>query len=233
MTSPFAPAVSAPPIRQLLWDWNGTLLDDVEHCVATVNRLLAGAGKPLTERGRYREIFEFPVIRYYEALGLPTEPTAFEALSAQFVEQFNDGIHACEPHRGAVALMEGWHAAGRPQAVLSATRQDHLERLITAFGLTSYFEALAGIGDIFASGKLASGRALLARLGWEPASTLLIGDTTHDAEVAEALGVHCLLVACGHQSPSRLRRAGTVVIEEWSSAALRATPYGDLAGLLE
>ena len=124
--------------------------------------------------------------------------------------------------------MQHWHARERPQAVLSATRQDHLEELIAAFALADYFAALAGIGDIYASGKLERGRELLATLGWDPATTLLIGDTAHDFEVASALGLSCLLVAEGHQSEARLRATGAWVVPTLTPEAIDETPFAGL-----
>lgn len=215
-------------IRNLLWDWNGTLLDDVEHCLAVVNSMLSDEGKPAVDLVAYREAFDFPVIKYYAKVGLPTEPEDFARLSRQFVATFNGGIRRCCPHVGATRLVRHWHATGRTQAVLSATRQDHLEALVALFGLSDYFSMLAGIGDIYASGKLERGREVLTQLGWDPAETLLIGDTQHDHEVAEALGLPCLLVAEGHQSEARLRATGAFVVPTLSPEVLDATPFRKL-----
>ena len=52
-------------INVILWDWNGTLLDDVEVCIESMNSMLSKRKKPLLTREHYKEIFTFPVIDYY------------------------------------------------------------------------------------------------------------------------------------------------------------------------
>ena len=53
---------------------------------------------------------------------------------------------------------------------------------------------------------------MLQELHVSPSDTLLIGDTTHDAEVAHAMGVGCVLIPCGHNSRDRLDRCRTNVV---------------------
>src|SRR5262245_43055202 len=53
-------------IDHVIWDWNGTLLNDVTHAIDTINFLLEPRGLPLMSIERYREIFGFPIRRYYE-----------------------------------------------------------------------------------------------------------------------------------------------------------------------
>ncbi len=56
-----------------------------------------------------------------------------------------------------------------------------------------------------------SGKIVLNELGLEEDMVLLIGDTTHDAQVAEAIGIDCALVAVGHHTTEKLKRTGAQV----------------------
>ncbi len=200
-------------IRYLIWDWNGTLLDDVRLCVEVVNRMLEAEGRltaPVTVES-YREQFGFPVIEYYRKVGFPTDAPSFARLSEDFIRYFNAGIPACDLHVDAVGLLEQWQRSGRKQALLSASRHDHLEAFVTTFKLHGFFTAIGGIEDIYAGGKVERGRRLIHELGWEPKETLLIGDTCHDYEVSCELGTRCFLVASGHQSVDRLKTTGAEV----------------------
>lgn len=217
-------------IEHLLWDWNGTLLDDVDHCVSVVNAMLGKEGLPGLSRDDYQAHFDFPVINYYRRVGFSTTPDSFARLSESFVNAFNAGVGRCRVHTGALECVRAWHARGGRQAVLSASRQDYLEHLVSQFGLADYFEALGGIGDIYAAGKIERGHGMLDQLQWDPNKTLLIGDTRHDFDVAQALDVHCLLVASGHQSEARLRKTGAEVVRELSAEQLGKTRYGALFG---
>ena len=208
-------------IRHLVWDWNGTLLDDVAHCVDVLNQLREGtAVEPLTT-AFYREHFGFPVIRFYEKLGFAIQPAAFAVLSERFISTYYASVERTSLHPEAQHFARTWKARGRRQAVLSASRQDHLFEAVDHFGLRSFFDAFGGIDDIYAGGKLSRGEHLLRELGWCRSETLLIGDTDHDAEVARALGTDCLLLARGHQSRRRLVATGARVADTLAEATAR------------
>ena len=67
--------------------------------------------------------------------------------------------------------------------------------------------------NLYGQSKRELGRTLLRRLALDPAALLLIGDSLHDHEVAQDLGVRCLLIAQGHQSHARLARSGAPVLD--------------------
>ncbi len=75
-------------IDHVIWDWNGTLLNDVPHAVETINFMLEPRGLPLMNIERYREVFSFPVRRYYETLGFDLQAESFAHLCDQFVDRF-------------------------------------------------------------------------------------------------------------------------------------------------
>jgi phosphoglycolate phosphatase len=79
--------------------------------------------------------------------------------------------------------------------------------------VAGYFDHVCGVDNLYGHSKLDLGRALLTRLALPPHRVLLIGDSLHDHEVADALGTRCLLVAQGHQSYARLARSGAPVLE--------------------
>ncbi len=72
---------------------------------------------------------------------------------------------------------------------------------------------LDGCSNIYADSKLEAGRDLLTKIGLSPEQILLVGDTTHDHEVAEELGCAVVLLAEGHQSKERLSGCGCPVLE--------------------
>jgi phosphoglycolate phosphatase len=96
--------------------------------------------------------------------------------------------------------------------VLSALRQDLLENALERNGLREFFDLVYGVDNLDGASKLDRGRELIAALGPDAQDAVLIGDTLHDAEVAKALGIDCVLVSCGHQTPERLAAAGCKVV---------------------
>ncbi|MEG0997112.1 MAG: HAD hydrolase-like protein, partial [Clostridia bacterium] len=92
-------------------------------------------------------------------------------------------------------------------------------RQIALYPLEGFFQQVLGLGDIYARSKEAVGRQYLTNCGIAPAQTVMVGDTLHDADVARALGVHCVLVARGHQSRAMLLQAGVPVVSTLTEAA--------------
>jgi len=86
-------------------------------------------------------------------------------------------------------------------------------------GLDGCFSALLGLGDIYAHSKVELGLDFLRRRGCDPQRALMVGDTVHDWEVAQAMGVRCVLCAAGHQPAEKLRATGAPVIPDLSHLA--------------
>ena len=201
----------------ILWDWNGTLLDDADFGVSIVNGLLRSRGLPERSREEHARLFDFPVIRYYERLGFDFNREPFEEISHDFVKSYYGSVQQCPLHGGAREVLSALQEAGFRQAVLSATRQDLLEEMITLQGLKPYFECLLGIDSVHAPGKAGRGCDWLAETGMEPARVLLVGDTMHDAEVARKMGIDCWLVTAGHHPEARLAEAGLPLFADLES----------------
>jgi len=199
--------------RHVVWDWNGTLLDDTWLCCASLNRLLAEDGRPAVDPVRYREIFQFPVIKVYQAIGFTPDEASFRAMSIRFMAAYESRKTECRLHVHADALLDGLTAAGLTHSVLSAYEHGLLVETLAHYGLGRRFRKTCGGADIHAGSKEDRARRHLADLGVSPDDVLLIGDTAHDAESAAAMGVDCVLAAHGHQHRSRLEPLGRRVVD--------------------
>ena len=201
-------------IQQVLWDWNGTLLNDVDFCVAMLNELCRRREMEEVSRDAYREMFTFPVIEYYKAMGFDTTPGAFEQVAREWIALYNEGLikHAAL-HQGARESLERIEACGIRQSILSAHHRDLLVEATDQFRVSEYFEAILGIDSYHGESKIDLGKAWIADSGVRPASVLMVGDTLHDYEVAQAMGVQCLLVARGHQARHRLETVDIPVLD--------------------
>ncbi|MCL1888444.1 MAG: HAD family hydrolase [Kiritimatiellaeota bacterium] len=209
--APTKPRDPAPRPRHIIWDWNGTLLDDVDSSFNAVNRLLSKHRLPPATRGDYLAHFGFPVRDYYLHLGFPPDlaESQWEAMERDYHAYLDDTPPALfSDVRGT---LERCRAAGIPQSVLSALHHPLLMRALEENDLAQYFDHIRGMGDLHGASKLELGRQLLADIALPPDALLLVGDTLHDAHVARELGVPCVLAARGHQSAARLATAGAPV----------------------
>ena len=87
--------------RHVVWDWNGTLLDDTWLCCAALNHLLAQDGHPTVDPVYYRQIFQFPVINVYQAIGFTPDEHSFNAMSVRFMHQYEIRKQECALHPGS------------------------------------------------------------------------------------------------------------------------------------
>lgn len=204
----------APRYRHIVWDWNGTLLDDLDYCIAVMNGLLARRNLPLLDRARYHELFDFPVRDYYDRLGFDAGRDSFEQLSVEFISAYDAHRWDCRLHPAAPEILAAVTRAGATQSILSAYRQETLHEIVAHFGLLPHFIRLTGLDNIYAHGKAELGRAWLAELALPPAEVLLVGDTLHDLDVARQLGIDCVLVAAGHHPAARLRARHDRVVDD-------------------
>ena len=208
-------------MKTILWDWNGTLLDDVWTGTAAMNALLQKYKLPLLrDLDHYRSVFCFPVSAYYEKLGLGGE--LFAAAGQEWMDEYHAREAQCTLRTGAPEALAAFRAAGWRQVVLSASKRDNLLRQMTRYdGVRAYFDAVLGLDHIYATSKVDIGREWMQQQGVSPADCVMIGDTLHDAEVAQSLGCRCILAAGGHQSDAVLQGAGCEVADSiWTAAQL-------------
>lgn len=201
--------LSPPRYDHVIWDWNGTLLDDVELVVDIMNGLLAPRRLPSLDVGRYHEVFTFPVADYYARLGFDLVAEPFEELAIEFMSGYLSRWPEAMLRSGALDALERVAGRGVGQSMLSAAERSLLEEATTHFGVAAFMSHRVGIDDHHAVSKLEHGRAHLADLDAD--RVLLVGDTEHDAEVAAELGIECALIEGGHMSGARLRATGLPV----------------------
>lgn len=200
------------PVSHIAWDWNGTLLDDTGACVETINRMLRRRDLPVLDETKYREIFGFPVRNCYLVLGFDLEREDWDAVAREFHDHYAEVSIDVGLRPGAEPVLRGLRENGTPMSILSACETRLLESMLGRCGVHRLFDRVYGLSDRYAHSKLDLARRLLADLRLPPEAILMIGDTTHDYEVAAELGFQCVLVAGGHQSEERLRRCGCRVL---------------------
>jgi phosphoglycolate phosphatase len=195
----------------IIWDWNGTLLDDRAVCIASMNRMLSRRGMPLVSETRYQELFRFPVKDYYIDLGFDFDQEPFEALSVEFIDNYRELQPAASLYNGAVDLLDAFQKQGLKQIILSAMERSTLIQDVADRGITLYFDAILGAEDHYAHGKAAIARDYLDSSGLVAGEIIMLGDTEHDYDVSAILGCTCILISQGHHDAVRLMATGAQV----------------------
>lgn len=198
--------------RYVIWDWNGTLLDDTDAALETLNDMLVRRGAPKIGKAFYRDNFRFPVKPFYEKIGVVLEGEDWDALAREYHD-----VYAAKEKRLASDAKEAVlevRRRGAGQSIVSALRQDLLERDTEHFGIRRDMDWLFGVDNLDGRSKADRAKEALSRIcaekGVSPGETVLVGDSLHDAEVASAIGVKCILYGGGSHSPARLAAVAPV-----------------------
>ena len=207
------------PYRHIVWDWNGTLLNDTWLCLDIFNGMLREAGLAPTTLERHREEFEFPAQNYYRRMGFDTSPEAYARAARAFIERYEARRLDCALQPHARETLEACARNGCALSVLSAYKEDTLLSIIAFHKLTAFFPHITGQTNINGAGKLDRAALHLKKISPTGERVLMVGDSPHDAEVARALGADCALVACGHFPEHRLAGLGARVFPDLAALA--------------
>ena len=210
----------------IIWDWNGTLIDDVSAAVNALNRMLALRGVAPVTQDFYRAHFGFPVRPFYATVGLDLAHEDWGRICTDFHRFIAEepSQHLRPDARDALQCVLDH---GGRQAILSALRQDLLLRDTAREGVQGFFDARFGVDNLDGATKLSRGHDLMThlkanRLVIPDQPLFFIGDTLHDAEVGTALGATPILVEGGHQNGTRLHTVGHVVVPSLLAAVQHA-----------
>ena len=204
-------------MTRILWDWNGTLLDDTEISRGVLNGMLSRRGLPTVSLERYREIFTFPIIDYYRKAGFDFTVEPYEVLAADYIEKYPIAARNAGLAAGAAELLAEIRAAGFSQTIISAAESNSLRAQVASLGVDCYFDAICGADDGLGGGKEAVAARWLAENSAENERRFYIGDTLHDFETAQILGCTPILVTLGHQDRARLEISGAVVVDSFDA----------------
>jgi len=199
--------------KHIIWDWNGTLINDIWLVVEIMNKMLKKRNMPGIDSKKYREIFDFPVIDYYAKLGFNFSKESFEELTVEFISEYYTRFNECKLFNEVEEVLKKIRDMGIPQSILSASKEDVLIEKIKYYGIDKYFNRIIGLENHYAESKVERGKKWIDELNLNPQDVLLMGDTAHDYDVSKHIGCDCLLIANGHYSYERLAKLGVDVID--------------------
>ena len=204
--------------KHIIWDYNGTLLNDAGLCVEIINELLSARDLPTMSLQKYKELFDFPVKDYYERAGFDFKKESFEIVGTEFIKEYDKRQVTTKLHDGAKELLMEIKEKGIKQSILSAREEKPLINELKNLNVFDYFEEVVGLNNHYAGSKLERGMQLISKIEVPKREILMIGDTKHDAEVAKEVGINCILIAHGHHTKEKLQTCGVEVFESFEEA---------------
>jgi phosphoglycolate phosphatase len=193
-------------IRAICWDWNGTLLDDVEICRQVMNRVLVAHGcEPFADLAAYRATFRFPIREFYAGAGIGDD--RFRDAARQYLDWLEERTGEAPLHAQADQTLAALADGGMTQVLASATLPDLLARQLHPHGVGRRFDQVLSITDAYHPSKHDVIARWLQASSFAAAEVLMIGDTNHDREIAADLGTRFVHFDGGHQvAPSGVPR---------------------------
>ncbi len=199
--------------KYIIWDWNGTLLNDIGASLASVNDMLAQRGREPIDIDYYKECIGVPIIRFYEKV-FDMEKEDYNVIIKQYNEGYLYHLKDIGLTDGAVEALEYFKNNGVKQVIVSSSNNEQLCMNAQKYGVFEYFDAILGAGDYFAGSKIERAEAYLYENKAQKEEILVIGDLEHDAEMADTLGADCILLTSGHEHPERLKNAKVSLIDD-------------------
>ncbi|MFC8850125.1 MULTISPECIES: HAD family hydrolase [unclassified Micromonospora] len=205
----------------LVWDWNGTLLNDLDLVVAATNAAFASVGGPAVTADEHRVRFRRPIADYYAGvLGRAVDDEAFGALDRIFHDAYRSGLTTCALADDAAAAMAAWPGS---QSLLSMWFHDELVPAVHSYGLTGRFARVDGLRATVGGDRKAESLAKhLSELGLDGRAVVLIGDSIDDADAAVSVGGRAVLYTGGFTDRARLRASGHPVADTLTEAVTLA-----------
>lgn len=200
--------------KHIIWDWNGTIFDDVDLSYNIICRLMVQYNLKSISLDQYKDFFTIPVRNYYERIGFDFEKESFEVVGRKWMDEYERRKFECNLYPGILPILKKIKSLNIGQSILSAYSQHTLDEMVKHFMLKEYFNNVVGLDNIYAASKLHLGVNLMKEIGKKQGEVLLIGDTIHDLEVASEIGADCVLLSCGHQSNENL--------------SILSRPYGEI-----
>lgn len=199
--------------KYIFLDFNGTIIDDIDLCLSLLNEGLRQQNKKEITKERYKEIFTFPVKKYYELAGLDFNIESFESMAVKYIKTYQPLSLKCNLFKDITKAFEILKNKGYHLVILSASEKNNLLDQCKHFDIVKYFDEILGIDNICAESKVDIAVRYMKENNINGDDILFVGDTLHDLEVAEAMKAKCMLVSCGHQSVDVLKTGGVPIID--------------------
>jgi len=202
-----------PKRLAVIWDWNGTLVDDAFLFVDIMNSFLLEHGLDKITVKDYKSVFGFPIKEYYLNLGFDFKNESFKSLGKRFIEKYKSRQFEPFLFDGVLDLLLFFKQKNCKQFVVSAQENSLLKKSIKHYKLDMFFSNTFGVKNVFAKGKVDLALSLSKNFLNDSYEVFVIGDTLHDLEVAQSIGATPVLVSYGHCNRNRLNKNKNIVVD--------------------
>ena len=183
----------------VVWDFNGTLIDDVMASLEAVNDMLIRRSQPTIDLDRYYKEIDIPIWNFYKNVFLEGTITPEEAM-AEYDSGYEAHLLPNPIMAGVVDILDYLKLLGKRQIVVSASNVNKVKSRLKDFDILSYFDTVLAHSDYNAGDKTYLAKQYFLENNISPQDAVIIGDSIFDFKMASDLGCDCILNTKGHQS---------------------------------
>ncbi len=200
--------------KHVVWDWNGTLLDDLGIVIQAANRCLEPFGAGPIDEEDYRDHYTRPVRAFYNSL-LSREITEDEwnVLNDTFHDAYFTLAESVSLTSDTLAAFDAVETLGWRQSLLSMSPQLWLDGIVDRFGLRPRLDLVTGLSGPTGGLKAEHLEAHLVELGLDGSNVVMVGDTPDDVAAANHVGATAILYHGGSHHLDLLQRQDVPVAE--------------------
>lgn len=199
--------------KVIIWDFNGTLIDDIHAALASVNDMLTKRNQSIIDVETYSKAVDTPIWKFYEVVFEKGSITPEEA-----VKEFNSGY---DKHLRENPLMDGaremlsyFEGLKKRQLIVSASNINKVNKSLEALRIREYFTDVLAMDDFNAGDKTFLAKAYLEKNEILPEEAVVIGDCVFDYRMAQEIGADTILNTKGHQARAELSQTKALIIDD-------------------
>jgi len=181
----------------IVFDWDGTLLDSAAAIVRAIQASCVDLGLPVPDDARARHVIGLGLQDALTHAVPELAPADYGRMVERYRHHYLTRDHELALFDGVVGMIERLAAGGWLLAVATGKSRAGLDRALSHSGLGPHFDATRCADECFSKPHPAMLHELMEELMVAPERTLMIGDTTHDLEMARNAGVHAVGVSYG------------------------------------
>ena len=198
--------------RAIIWDYNGTIVDDVNAALDAVNDMLIKRNQPVIDLCKYQAAVDIPIWKFYETVFIKGSITMQDAIN-EFDAGYDKYISEHPLMNGVEDMLEHFKSLGIRQLVLSASHEDKVLTGLRKLGIIKYFDVVLARSDYNVGDKTYLAKQYFMDSQMSPDNAVVIGDCVNDFDVARSLGCDCILNTRGHQGVEQLSQTSALIID--------------------
>jgi phosphoglycolate phosphatase len=206
----------------VVFDWDGTLMDSTRLIARSLQSACGDIGIAVPSEADALFVIGLNMADTLQHVAPGLDEAGAWRLAERYRHHFLANEHEAPLYEGVPEMLQDLHGRGRRLAVATGKARRGLERAFDATGLRQWFEASRCADEGFAKPHPGMLLALLELTGVEPGRAVMVGDTTHDLELAANAGVDAIAVSYGaHHGellttrPARARCASVAELHQW------------------